>query len=194
MDHPRALRHASDGEPVAGDRALLRTAVGGQDRLRRGCASLRVRATAAASRTPRSTFSSGSGTPMTPVDRTSTSSGRRPSALRRLRRRAPPRRRCRASPVAAFATPEFTTTACGSASSRCRRETVTGAACTRFVVQTAPPTAAWQRANEGEVEPRASDSCADPGGDEAPGGGDRHSDEHSGEPQPHRLLEVRREG
>ena len=46
-----------------------------------------------------------------------------------------------AAPVAALATPELITTACGSASSRWRRETATGAACTRFVVQTAPPTA-----------------------------------------------------
>ena len=98
-------------------------------------------------------FSSGSGTPMTPVDRTSTSSGRRPSALASLRGCLLRIGRCRARPVAALATPELTTTACGCAFSRCRRETVTGAACTRFVVQTAPPTAAGSERTSARSSP-----------------------------------------
>ena len=45
------------------------------------------------------------------------------------------------SPVAAFATPELITIACGSACSRWARETTTGAAWTRFFVNIAVPTA-----------------------------------------------------
>src|SRR5206468_1516763 len=45
------------------------------------------------------------------------------------------------SPVAALATPELITTACGSASRRCARETTTGAAGNRFAVNIAVPTA-----------------------------------------------------
>ena len=45
------------------------------------------------------------------------------------------------APVAAFATPELTTTACGWASSRFAFDTTTGAACTRFCVHIAAPVA-----------------------------------------------------
>ena len=45
------------------------------------------------------------------------------------------------APVAAFAQPALISTACGCARSRCRFETVTGAAWTRFVVHSAAPTA-----------------------------------------------------
>ena len=41
VDHSRALRHPADGEPVARDGALLRPAVGREDRLRSGSASFR---------------------------------------------------------------------------------------------------------------------------------------------------------
>ena len=43
--------------------------------------------------------------------------------------------------MAAFATPELMTTACGSAAARCRFETTTGAASTRFCVHIAAPVA-----------------------------------------------------
>ena len=68
-----------------------------------------------------------------------------------------------AAPVAAFAIPELITTACGSASSRWRRETSTGAACTRLVVHTAPPTA---RGTE-RTSARSGDALPDPSGDAA---------------------------
>jgi hypothetical protein len=82
----------------------------------------------------------GNGTPMTPVERTTTSSARSPSSVPtsvavRCASAIP------AAPVAAFATPALTTTAWGSATARCLRETSTGAARTRLVVHTAPPTA-----------------------------------------------------
>ncbi len=93
-----------------------------------------------ASRTPARTRSMGSGTPITPVERTTTSSGCSPradavSAAVSSASATP------AAPVAAFATPALMTTACGSAAPRCRFDTTTGAARTRFVVQTAAPTA-----------------------------------------------------
>jgi hypothetical protein len=95
---------------------------------------------AAAARTPATTFESGSSVPITPVDSTSTSSASRSS------RRAVSAAVARASssprsPVAAFATPEFVTTACGSASSRCSFEMTTGAASIRFAVNIAAPVA-----------------------------------------------------
>jgi hypothetical protein len=73
---------------------------------------------AAAFRTPAITFESGSVVPITPVERTSTSSVSRPSrrAVSAAVARASSRPR---SPVAALATPEFVTTACGCASERC---------------------------------------------------------------------------
>ena len=81
MDHPRALRHPADGEPAARDGRLLRAAVGREDRAGRGRAAVR-RERRGRVRTPASSRSSGSGTPMTPVERTSTCSGARPSAAR----------------------------------------------------------------------------------------------------------------
>jgi hypothetical protein len=91
-------------------------------------------------RTPSTSGVIGSGTPITPVDITSTSS------VRRQRSRAASAAVATASatpcsPVAAFATPELTTIACGWARSRCARETVTGAAWTRLEVNMAAPTA-----------------------------------------------------
>ena len=82
---------------------------------------------AAAASTPARSFSIGSRGPITPVERTTTSSGRIPS--RSATRSAVVRASTSpGTPVAAFATPALTTTAWGSASSRWRRETVTGAA------------------------------------------------------------------
>ena len=71
--------------------------------------------------------SSRSGRPITPVERTTTSSAAMPSS------RAVSAAVARASssprmPVAAFALPEFATTACGCASSRCSLLIFTGAA------------------------------------------------------------------
>ena len=94
----------------------------------------------AAASTPASRRSIGSLGPITPVERTITSSGR--SARRSATRAAVARASSSpGAPVAALATPAFTTTACGSASPRCLRETVTGAAWTRFRVHMAQPTA-----------------------------------------------------
>ena len=99
-----------------------------------------VERAAAAASTPARIFSIGSRGPMTPVERTTTSSGASPSE----------RATCSAvetassspgRPVAAFATPALITTAWGSARSRWRRETTTGAAWTRFLVHIAQPTA-----------------------------------------------------
>jgi len=81
---------------------------------------------------------SGSSSPITPVERTSTSGGLKPS------RHAAPAAVVRASrsprgPVAAFAIPELITTACGCASSRCSFEIFTGAAAMRLTVNMAAP-------------------------------------------------------
>ena len=62
---------------------------------------------------PASSLSSGSRTPITPVERTSTSSASRPSSRAASAAVASASSSPR-SPVAAFATPELTTTACGS--------------------------------------------------------------------------------
>ncbi len=120
-----------------------------------------------AARRPTSTRSSGIRTPITPVERTSTSSGESASSF------AAPSAIASASaspsaPVAAFAEPELITTACGSASSRCRLETTTGAACTRFAVHMAAPT-------EREIERTSARSGLPDGFSRAPArGGDRH--------------------
>ena len=77
---------------------------------------------------------------MTPVERTSTCSGSSPSfaaAVSVIARAAA--RPC--APVAALATPEFATIACGCAASRWSRDTVTGAACTRLTVNIPAPVA-----------------------------------------------------
>ena len=127
VDHPRALCHPADGEAVHGDRRLLRARVGRENRLGgvRPAARPRVRA-------PRH------------AGRRAPCRAEAASRSRRSRGRAPPRRRGRAagrprrrsrsasssprSPVAAFATPELMTIACGSATARCSFETTTGAA------------------------------------------------------------------
>ena len=95
---------------------------------------------AAAERTPATTLLSGSGVPITPVDRTSTSSVARSSRRAASAAVAYASSRPR-SPVAAFATPEFVSTACGCASSRCSLQSTTGAASTRFAVNIPAPVA-----------------------------------------------------
>ena len=85
-------------------------------------------------------LSSGSGTPMRPVDSTTTSSSER------LSRAAVCAAMAMASdspwaPVTALATPELITTACGWALRRCDFDTRSGAACTWFVVNMAAPVA-----------------------------------------------------
>ena len=94
----------------------------------------------AASPRPVVTLCSGSKVPMTPVERTSTCSASRsrslPASAAVASASSSPR-----SPVAALATPELTTIACGSVVSRCALETTTGAACTRLTVNIAAPTA-----------------------------------------------------
>ena len=89
-------------------------------------------------------LSIGSATPITPVDATSTCSTGQPtrravSAVIVLASRSP------ASPVQALAHPLLTTTARATPPDRerCSRDTVTGAACARFVVKTAAAVAGW---------------------------------------------------
>jgi hypothetical protein len=85
---------------------------------------------------PTSMGSIGNGTPINPVEHTSTSWGEHPrlSAVTSHIRRAS----CRpGSPVAALALPELRTTAAARPSTRCSELTWTGAACTRFVVNMA---------------------------------------------------------
>jgi hypothetical protein len=77
---------------------------------------------AAASSRPGSSLCSGRRAPITPVESGSTSSAVKPrwraaSAVVACASSTP------RSPVAAFATPELMTTACGSASERCSRQT-----------------------------------------------------------------------
>src|SRR5205823_4283281 len=79
-------------------------------------------------------------TPILPVEQRSTSSRRRRSC-RAASTAVAIAFRSPSTPVAAFAMPALRTTACGIARSRCARDTVTGAACARFVVNIAPPTA-----------------------------------------------------
>jgi hypothetical protein len=73
--------------------------------------------------------------PISPVEHTSTSSAAtpRPSAVSEHMRSASLRP---GSPVAAFAFPEFNTTADARPLARWRFEICTGAACARFVVKT----------------------------------------------------------
>ena len=80
--------------------------------------------------------SMGSGTPISPVEHTTTSSAAHPrlSALSSHIRRASRRP---GSPVAALAFPELSTTAAARPSRKWSLLTCTGAACTRFVVNTA---------------------------------------------------------
>ena len=95
---------------------------------------------AAAASTPASTRSIGIGAPITPVERTSTCSGARPSRPA-ARSAVAIASASPCAPVAAFAMPELITTACGSALSRWRFDTTTGAASTRFCVHIAAPVA-----------------------------------------------------
>ena len=91
---------------------------------------------AAAAGMPERSAGMGSGTPITPVEATSTSSATQPMA--RATSDAVSRASARpASPVAAFAQPAFTTTARARPDATCSRETTTGAACARLVVKTA---------------------------------------------------------
>ena len=82
-----------------------------------------------------SIFSIGSGTPMRPVEQTSTCRSFSPSALAVGTRHALCRLDAGESPVQALALPAFATIARTSALRRCIRETRTGAAFTRFVVK-----------------------------------------------------------
>ncbi len=99
-----------------------------------------VESAAAAASTPASTRSIGSGAPITPVESTTTCSGCR-SSSDAVRSAVAMASDSPCAPVAAFAIPELTTTACGCATSRYRFDTTTGAASTRFCVQTAAPVA-----------------------------------------------------
>ena len=121
---------------------------------------------AAASRRPASTRPAAAATPITPVERTSTSSASRsssrPASAAVASASSSPR-----SPVAAFATPELTTTACGSATSRCAFETTTGAAWTRLTVNIAAPTAGAVERTTARSFAVAPDPRVDAGGDEA---------------------------
>ena len=137
---------------LEGDRALLRERVGRADRLGARSARRPERGHAAAADAPETTASSGSGTPMTPVDATTTSSRR--AAERRARRRPPsPRHRDRPrAPVHAFALPALTTAARATPPARCSRDTTTGAAATVFVVKTAAAGTARSGVEERDVE------------------------------------------
>lgn len=100
-------------------------------------AESRARRKATSEGVARRIFSTRSGMPMTPVEQTSTSSFLQPSSRATLaavlRDAASP-----SGPVAQLAFPEFTITARMrlAARRRCSRETITGAACTRFLVKT----------------------------------------------------------
>ena len=194
MDHPRALRHPSDDEPVALGDGLLRPAIGGDDRVRRR-RRRRLRAarlTAAARLRARS---SGRGTPMTPVERTTTSSGASPSR-RPLPRLRPRRVREPALPVAALATPALTRPpaarrsrdaawrddrSCENAVHRPHRRADGGA----------------RRAHERKIRPGPADARMDARGDESRRGGDA-SDEDPESRSPVGLGEaeedIRRSG
>ena len=174
MDHPGALRHPADGEAVHRDGRFLRRACrsSGSRRRRRRRRPARARRRPRAG--PETILSSGSSGPITPVERTRISSASRsssrPASAAVASASSSPR-----SPVAAFATPELTTIACGSATSRCAFETTTGAASTWLTVNIAAPTAGPDRADDGEVLRRAPDARVDAGGGEALGGGDAHT-------------------
>ena len=72
LHHPRPLRLGGDGHPARGHRARLRAAVGGHDRAAELAAAAARESAAAASPTPRTTSSTRSGTPITPVSATAT--------------------------------------------------------------------------------------------------------------------------
>jgi len=79
VDHPRALGHPAAVKPAPARDGLLRGRVGGEDRLG-GSEPPSGASAAAAPRTPARTFESGSGTPITPVERTTISSASRSSS------------------------------------------------------------------------------------------------------------------
>ena len=81
MDHPRALRHPADDEAVSLGHRLLRPAVGREDRGRSRVAAVGDRAPPTPRARPRGRGPCGSGTPMTPVESTTTCSGASPSAV-----------------------------------------------------------------------------------------------------------------
>ena len=174
VDHPGALRHPADGEARPARPRNLRPVVRRQDRGRRRVASVRARATRAAASTPGEQPVHGQRDADHAGREDDHLLGRIPSRLRDLGRGRARRRRLPCSPVAAFATPALTTTACGSATARWRRETSTGAAWTRFVVHTAPPTAGANGADEREVRRRAADSRLHTARDEPLRGRDGH--------------------
>ena len=140
VDHPRALGHAADREagPVCDGRLRLR--VGGENRLRRIAAAV-----------CRECSGRRDEALLDPLERQRRAdhAGREHEHLLRRRARAAQRRSRRSrrasaspcAPVAAFATPELITTACGCVIARWRFETVTGAAWTRFCVHIAAPVA-----------------------------------------------------
>ena len=139
MDHPGALRHPADGEAVARD-----------DRLLRRVSVVRIASAASAppsaERRPPSSRAPRAGGPSAAARRSRRSRGRAPARARARAGAAVSAAVASASsspclPVAAFATPELITTACGSAAARCAFETSTGAACTRLAVNIAAPTA-----------------------------------------------------
>ena len=136
---PAALGHAprAAAPPVdlEGDGGLLREGVGRHDRLG-GIRAVSLSRASAASAMPSSTRSTGSGTPMTPVEQTSTSSSAQPSATATacaiaLASASP------CAPVHAFALPALMTTAAAVPEAMCARDTSTGAAATWFVVNRA---------------------------------------------------------
>ena len=140
VDHPRALRHPADGEAVAATgSASARGRSSGSPRARRR------RRPARAGR-PRRSHAGEHASRAAAERRSRRSRGRRPApgegrAPPRPRPQSPPRRRSRARPWPRLRRPSSRRLPAARASSRCRRETMTGAACTRFVVQTAAPTA-----------------------------------------------------
>ena len=103
-------------------------------------APLSSESAATAGSSPGSSLCSGSRAPITPVERTSTSSASR-SSSRAASAVVASASSLPRSPVAAFATPELITTACGSASARCSRLTCRHAAWTLLRVNIAAPTA-----------------------------------------------------
>ena len=150
MDHPRPLRHAADREAVARGDGRLRAGIGGEDR---------GGSVVAAVGGERSGGSVDAGEELGHRQPRPDHAGREHDHLlgaeaeqRRDTSGGPARVLLAPGPVAALATPALTTTARGSASSRWRRETTTGAAWTRLVVQSAHPTAgstAWTSATSG---------------------------------------------
>ena len=144
MDHPRVLRHPADCEPVAhdGGHRFLQARVGGHDRLGRiGPAVHRERRQRQGRASSGRSRFSGSRAPITPVERTSTSSASAGREAAQLRPRSRGRRAFRVRRSRRSATPELITTACGSASARCSRLIWRQAAWTRLRVKTAAPTA-----------------------------------------------------